>query len=557
MLISLQIVNYALIKSLQINWKTGFSVITGETGAGKSIMLGAINLLLGQRADVKSIKKGATRCIIEAEFLIKNYGLESWFKTNDFPFDNGQCILRRELQITGKSRAFINDTPAQLFQMKELGQQLIDVHSQHQNLLLSKEDFQLHVIDLVAHNQELLHNYQEIYATWRIAKKQLEEEKKHRDEQLKELDYKSFLLDEFEKSNLRPEEQLQLETTIETATHAQEIIYAMGKTNSILTDEGNGVIDLLRNAKRELSAIQTHFSQAEDLCNRINSTYIELKDIADESANTVEGMEHDPNQLQEMQNRLDLIYRLQQKHHVSSMQELLDVWNKLSDEVNAIENVDVQINKLQEKVNLLYKQASQKAKELTSIRKETVKRIEKSMIEQLKPLGMPHVNFFVDLKAKKEMGTTGNDIAHYLFSANKNGELKQVSQIASGGEIARVMLCLKSMIAKEVKLPTIIFDEIDTGVSGEIATKMAVIMRQMGTCNRQVVSITHLPQIAAMGSVHYKVYKEDTEDATNSQIKCLSDNERIEEIAYMVSGSSVTESALENAKTLLKNAQTI
>jgi len=555
MLISLQIVNYALIKSLKINWESGFSVITGETGAGKSIMLGAINLLLGQRADIKSIKKGTTRCIIEAEFLIKNYGLESWFETNDIPFDNGQCILRRELQITGKSRAFINDTPVQLFQMKELGQQLIDIHSQHQNLLLSKEDFQLHVIDLVAHNQQLLHDYKEIYAAWKIAKTQLEEEEKHRDEQLKELDYKSFLLDEFEKSDLKLEEQQQLEKTIETATHAQEIIYAMGKANSILTNEGSGVVDLLRDIKREFNAIQTHFPQAEDLYNRINSTYIELQDIADETTNTVEGMEHNPNQLQKMQDRLDLIYRLQQKHHVSNMQELLDIWKKLDDEVNAIGNVDEQINQLREKVAILYKQVSQKANELTSIRKTTAKRIEKSMMQQLKPLGMPHINFCVDIRTKKEIGSTGNDIAHYLFSANKNGELKQVAQIASGGEIARVMLCLKAMIAKEVKLPTIIFDEIDTGVSGDIATKMATIMKQMGTCHRQVLSITHLPQIAAMGSVHYKVYKEDTEDTTNSQIKRLSDNERIKEIASMVSGSSVTEAALENAKTLLRNAQ--
>lgn len=555
MLISLQIVNYALIKSLKIDWKSGFSVITGETGAGKSIMLGAINLLLGQRADIKSIKKGTTRCIIEAEFSIKNYGLESWFETNDIPFDNGQCILRRELQITGKSRAFINDTPAQLFQMKELGQQLIDIHSQHQNLLLSKEDFQLHVIDLVAHNQQLTHDYQEAYASWKIAKTQLEKEENNRDEQLKELDYKSFLLDEFEKSDLKLEEQQQLEKTIETATHAQEIIYAMGKVNSILTNEGSGVVDLLRDIKREFNTIQTHFPQAEDLYNRINSTYIELQDIANETVNTVEGMEHNPNQLQKMQDRLDLIYRLQQKHHVSNMQELLDIWKKLDDEVNAIGNVDEQINQLHEKVAILYKQVSQKANELTSIRKTTAKRIEKSMMQQLKPLGMPHINFCVDIKAKKEMGSTGNDIAHYLFSANKNGELKQVAQIASGGEIARVMLCLKAMIAKEVKLPTIIFDEIDTGVSGDIATKMATIMRQMGTCHRQVLSITHLPQIAAMGSVHYKVYKEDTEDTTNSQIKCLSDNERIKEIASMVSGSSVTEAALENAKTLLRNAQ--
>ena len=557
MLISLQIVNYALIESLHIDWETGFSVITGETGAGKSIMLGAINLLLGQRADVKSIKMGTNRCIIEAEFLIKNYGLESWFQENDFPFDNGQCILRRELQVTGKSRAFINDTPAQLSQMKELGQQLIDVHSQHQNLLLSKEDFQLHVIDLVAHNQELLHDYQEVYTTWKTAKKKLEKEQTNRDEQLKELDYKSFLLDEFEQANLKLEEQEQLEKTIETATHAQEIIYAMSKTNSVLTDEGSGVIDLLRDVKKELSSIQAHFPQAEDLYNRINSTYIELKDIADEAADTIEGMEHDPNQLQEMQDRLDLIYKLQQKHHVSEMKELFDIWKKLCEEVNAIENVDERIHELQKTVETLYNQASKKAEELTAIRKETAKKIEKSMMQQLKPLGMPHVNFCVDLKKKKEMGSTGNDIAYYLFSANKNGELKQVSQIASGGEIARVMLCLKAMIAKEVKLPTIIFDEIDTGVSGDIATKMAIIMKQMGTSNRQVLSITHLPQIAAMGSVHYKVYKEDTEDSTNSLIKRLSDSERIEEIAYMVSGSSVTESALENAKTLLKNAQSI
>lgn len=557
MLISLQIVNYALIKSLHIDWETGFSVITGETGAGKSIMLGAINLLLGQRADIKSIKKGANKCIIEAEFMIKNYGLESWFQDNDFPFDNGQCILRRELQITGKSRAFINDTPAQLAQMKELGQQLIDIHSQHQNLLLSKEDFQLHVIDLVAHNQELLNQYQKVYATWKSAKKQLEKEQLRRDEQLKELDYKSFLLEELERADLKPKEQDELETTIETATHAQEIIYAMSKTNTLLTDEGNGVIDMLRDAKRELGSIQAHFPPAEDLYNRIESTYIELKDIADEAASTIEGMEHNPNQLQEMQDRLDLIYRLQQKHHVADMQELLDVWSKLSDEVNAIENVDERINQLQKQVDSLYKQASQQASALTSIRKTTAKRIEETMVQQLKPLGMPHVNFCVDLQAKKELGSTGNDIAHYLFSANKNGELKQVSQIASGGEIARVMLCLKSMIAKEVKLPTIIFDEIDTGVSGDIATKMGIIMRQMGTCNRQVLSITHLPQIAAMGSVHYKVYKEDTEDTTNSLIKRLSDNERVEEIASMVSGSSVTEAALENAKTLLTTAQNI
>ncbi len=555
MLTSLQIQNYALIENLQMEWHPGFAVITGETGAGKSIILGAIHLLLGHRADTRAIKKGAKRCIIEAEFELKGCGMESWFEENDFPYDKGHCIIRREVMATGKSRAFINDTPAQLTLMRELGEQLIDVHSQHQNLLLGKEDFQLYVLDLIGHTQTTQNKYSQIYEAWKKGVTDLKALREKAFEAQKDQDYKHFLLQEFEEAQLKPGEQEQLETDIERASHAQDILQGMQMTHGRLEAEEGGILEGLREIRNELSQLEDFMPEAKTLQERIESCRIELKDISSEAESIAEGVEHNPVLLLEMEQRLDLINTLQQKHRVQTMDELLQVWEDISHELSTISAYDDEIALLETNIEKHYKGALALSVELTKLRQKAGDEIAKKMILSLQPLGMPHVRFEASIIPRKELGPKGADTIQYLFSANKNGALERIDQVASGGEIARVMLCLKALIADVVKMPTIIFDEIDTGVSGEIATKMAHIMQDMGAYKRQVLSITHLPQIAAMGSTHYRVYKEDTDTETNSHMIELDKVGRIQEIAHMLSGTHVTQAALENAEELLMTNQ--
>ena len=553
MLQSIHIQNYALIESLDIDFHAGFSVITGETGAGKSIILGAIGLLVGQRADSKAIKTGASKCVVEAHFNISTYRLEEFFNENDLEYDGEECILRREVHASGKSRAFINDTPASLAQMKALGEKLIDVHSQHQNLLLNHEDFQLNVLDILASSYEALQAYKSLYTSYKQTSRELaqlivESEKNRQDEE-----YIRFQVKQLDDAQLQAGEQEELEQEAETLTHAEDIKSSLYKVNQLMDEGEMNLVSLAKEGMQVLQSISKVYTPASEWSNRLESCYLELKDMAHEIANASDEVEFNPTRLDYVNERLNLIYTLQKKHQLSSVEELLSLADNLREKLDAITSSDDHIQELTKKKDLLYQQVLSQAEVLTRLRTGASKEIESQMQAYLIPLGMPNVRFAVELSPRKEPDASGMDNVSFLFSANKNGTLQQVASIASGGEIARVMLSLKAMIAGAVKLPTIIFDEIDTGVSGSIAEKMALIMQEMGQADRQVISITHLPQIAARGAQHYKVYKEDTEVGTNSHIRILNEEERINEIAHMLSGATLTEAALNNAKALLNN----
>ncbi|WP_276869048.1 DNA repair protein RecN [Bacteroides heparinolyticus] len=551
MLHSLYIQNYALIEQLDINIDSGFSVITGETGAGKSIILGAIGLLLGQRADVKSIRTGASKCVIEARFDISAYGMQPFFEENELEYE-AECILRREVSVSGKSRGFINDTPASLVQMKELGEQLIDVHSQHQNLLLNKEGFQLNVLDILSHNDEILCAYQGFYREWKQVQQDLAELVAQAQRDRADEDYIRFQFEQLEEARLVAGEQEELEQEAETLNHAEDIKAGLYRVGQMLHSDEGGLLSGLKECLNTMHGLQSVYPVADELVERLDSTYIELKDIAQEVAGKEEQIEFNPARLDEVNERLNLIYTLQQKHQVSTVDELLRLTDEYAARLSAITSSDEQIEELKEHCEALYHKVQKQAALLTETRMAAAREVEKQMAARLIPLGMPNVRFRVEMGERKEPGMYGADTVNFLFSANKNGTLQSISSVASGGEIARVMLSVKAMIAGAVKLPTIVFDEIDTGVSGEIADRMADIMQEMGEQNRQVISITHLPQIAARGSAHYKVYKQDNETETNSHIRRLTDEERIEELAHMLSGATLTEAALNNAKALLK-----
>lgn len=551
MLRSLYIQNYALIEKLDIGFDSGFSVITGETGAGKSIILGAIGLLLGQRADVKSIRKGASKCIIEARFDVSAYGMQPFFEANELEYED-ECILRRELYTSGKSRAFINDTPASLAQMKELGELLIDVHSQHQNLLLNKEGFQLNVLDLLAHDDAELAAYQKLYNDWRQARQDLEALVARAEQSRADEDYIRFQLEQLEESNLTDGEQEELEQEAEMLTHAEDIKAGLYRAGQALNADEGGVLEALKDCQNTMMGLRSVFAPAGELADRLDSVYIELKDISQEVADKEEEVEFNPARLDEVNARLNLIYSLQQKHRVDTVKALLSLQESYALQLSAITSSDEDIARLEAQVKELFSQVTAQAQVLTEARTRAAREVERQMAARLVPLGMPNVRFQVEMGVRKEPGVHGADTVNFLFSANKNGVLQNISSVASGGEIARVMLSVKAMIAGAVKLPTIVFDEIDTGVSGEIADRMADIMQEMGDNDRQVISITHLPQIAARGRAHYKVYKEDNEVETNSHIRRLTDDERVEELAHMLSGATLTEAALNNARALLK-----
>lgn len=551
MLQSIFIQNYALIDRLDISFTSGFSVITGETGAGKSIILGAIGLLLGQRADVKAIKKGASKCIVEAKFHIANYGMEPFFTDNDIEFDPDECILRREVSENGKSRAFINDTPASLAQMRLLGEKLIDIHSQHQNLLLNKEGFQLNILDILAQDEAILYGYQQQFCTYKDVCRELDEFIQKAEKSRQDEDYIRFQLEQLEEAELKENEQEELEAEAEMLTHAEEIKAGLYRAGQLADGEGNSALSMVKECMQAVQGISNVYQQAEEWSNRLNSCYIELKDISHDIEVAAEAVDFNPSRLTYVNERLNLIYNLQQKHRVNNIAELIELTEKYRSELDAITSFDDRITELNRKKEDLYERVIQMAAVLTEARSKAARYIEEQMEGLLIPLGMPNVRFAVEMTARKEPDAKGMDSISFLFSANKNGMLQNVASIASGGEIARVMLSLKAMIAGAVKLPTIIFDEIDTGVSGSIAEKMALIMKQMGEQNRQVISITHLPQIAARGIAHYKVYKEDTENGTNSHIRLLNTEERVKEIANMLSGTTLTEAALNNARALL------
>ena len=551
MLQSIHIQNYALIESLDIDFHTGFSVITGETGAGKSIILGAIGLLVGQRADIKSIKTGANKCIVEARFNISSYELEAFFEEHDLEYEEGECILRRELYASGKSRAFINDSPASLAQMKELGEKLIDVHSQHQNLLLNHENFQLSVVDILAHDEKELQVYKEMYSAFKKTSHELADIQDQAEKNRQDEDYISFQLSQLEEANLHSSEQEELEQEAETLSHAEDIKSNLYKVDQLMSSDETTLLSATKDCIQTLQGISKVFPPVQEWMERLDSCYIELKDLSHEIAHASEEVDFNPTRLDYVNERLNLIYSLQQKHRVDTIDQLLEITEDYRSKLEAITSYDSRIDELKAMKEALYSKVINQASKLTTLRSKAAKEIEQKMQTYLIPLGMPNVRFSVELTSKKEPDMNGLDSVNFLFSANKNGMLQQVASIASGGEIARVMLSLKAMIAGAVKLPTIIFDEIDTGVSGSIAEKMALIMQEMGQANRQVISITHLPQIAAKGATHYKVYKVDTEVGTNSYIRQLNQEERIQEIANMLSGAVLTEAALNNAKALL------
>jgi len=551
MLKQLYIKNFTLIDELNIQMHPGFSVITGETGAGKSIILGAIGLLLGNRADSKSIKAGRDRCVIEAHFDLSKYDMQQFFTDNDIDEDLSDTIIRRELTAAGKSRAFINDTPVSLTKMRELGEQLVDIHSQHQNLLLQKEDFQLNVVDIIAQDEKQRKNYEAAYNQYKQANQKLNALKAEIEKNRENEDFLRFQFKELDEAQLQNGEQEELEQEYEMLSHSEDIKTALYQADNHLSGDDGNIIERLKQASEQLANIKDVYPEVTELLERIDSSYIELKDIAQEVNGLTDHVEFDPARLETINERLDKLNSLQQKFHVRDLGELIETYHQLEEQLSHIDHSDEDVEALEQEVAQLLEKAQKQAKELTAIRTKAAKKVEEEMKQRLIPLGIPNVRFSISL-TEKPLCHDGGDKVSFLFSANKSTPLQPVTQVASGGEIARVMLSLKAMISGAVKLPTIIFDEIDTGVSGKIAEKMAQIMVEMGNHERQVLSITHLPQIAAMGSHHYKVSKEETDEGTISRMTELSQQERIQEIAQMLSGSDVSEAALANAKELLR-----
>ncbi len=551
MLQQLYIKNFTLIDELDIELHPGFSVITGETGAGKSIILGAIGLLLGQRADSKSIKQGADRCVIEAHFDLSRYDLKPFFDENDIEYDDHDTIIRRELTAAGKSRAFINDTPVALTMLKELGDQLMDVHSQHQNLLLNKQDFQLNVVDILANDSKELEEYQQCFANYQQKTKELNQLREEIERNKQNADFLQFQYDELEAAQLVEGEQEELEQQSETMSHAEDIKTALYEADNALNGDESGVVSQVKSAYNALNGISKVMPKTAELTERLDSCRIELKDIADEVSQLLERTDFNPAELDNINNRLDRLYELEKKYHVETVEELIQQRDDLKLKLSHIENSDEAVSEMEKEVAKLRSLCAHRAETISTMRRATADNMRSQLAQRLEQLGMPHARFDVSI-TKTELGKNGQDSISFLFSANTSTPLQPVSQVASGGEIARVMLSLKAMISGAVKLPTIIFDEIDTGVSGKIAEKMAQIMQEMGRTERQVISITHLPQIAALGSHHYRVSKEETKNGTVSHMTELNNEERITEIAQMLSGSDISDAAIQNAKELLK-----
>lgn len=556
MLKHLYIKNFTLIDQLGIDFHPGFSVITGETGAGKSIILGAIGLLLGNRADSKLVKRpqgddGRTvKCMIEAHFDLSRYDFAPFFEENDLDFDPDDTIIRRELTSTGKSRSFINDMPVSQQLMRQLGEQLIDIHSQHQNLLLQKDDFQLNVVDIIADNGQDRAAFSEAFTRYREAEQRLCSLEKQIEASEQNRDFLQFQYNELSAAQLVEGEQEQLEQEGETLNHAGDIKTAIYTADNLLSGDDRGAVMQVRMAAQQLQSIASVYPKTQELANRLDSVHIELDDIAHEVAADMESIDFDPSRQDAIIARLDQIYSLQQKYRVSTVAELLQLQASIQQQLESIENADGDLALLRQEVAEQEKLCREKAQQLTLSRTASARKVEAEMHARLVPLGIPNVRFEVEVKPAP-LSASGADHVVFLFSANRGTPLQPVSQVASGGEIARVMLSLKAMISGTIKLPTIIFDEIDTGVSGKIAEKMAMIMEDMGAGGRQVISITHLPQIASRGLHHYKVEKTDTPEGTESHMRQLAADERVGEIAMMLSGENVTEAALENARALL------
>jgi len=545
--------NYVLIDRLDIQFREGFSVMTGETGAGKSIILGALNLLLGGRADSRTIRQGADKCTIEGTFAIAGYGLEQFFSDNGLDYDPNETIMRRELSASGKSRAFINDTPVTLTQLRDLGCHLIDIHSQHQNLALGTQPFQLDVVDTIAANNKVKTEYVQSFAKWSELKTRLARLKAEFDSDNTDREYLEFQLEGLESARLVSGEQEELEQEADILSHAEEIKQELFTAAQILSGDESGCITKLRSALQYFRSAQKKYPQAQELADRLDSCLIELKDIAETADNAQEEINYDPARLEQVNERLDLIYSLLKKHKKESIAQLLELAGNIRTRLDRSSSYEFEIEQLTIQAESARVEMEKKASGLTQTRKKASDTIIRDIKELLAPLGIPNVKFSIEIQPSTVYDRNGHDVIRFMFSANRSVPMQEISQVASGGEIARVMLCIKSLMAGARALPTIIFDEIDTGVSGAVAERMAMLMKQMSDGNRQVLAITHLPQIAAIGQTHYKVFKTDDQDATHTRIAVLEDDDRIREIAGMMSGSTLTQAALDNAKALIEN----
>ena len=553
MLNQVHIRNYVLIDRLDIQFREGFSVMTGETGAGKSIILGALNLLLGGRADSRTIRQGADKCTIEGTFAIAGYGLEQFFSDNGLDYDPNETIMRRELTASGKSRAFINDTPVTLTQLRDLGCHLIDIHSQHQNLALGTQPFQLDVVDTIAANSKVKTEYVQSFAKWSELKTRLARLKAEFDSDNTDREYLEFQLEGLESARLVSGEQEELEQEADILSHAEEIKQELFTAAQILSGDESGCITKLRSALQYFRCAQKKYPQAQELADRLDSCLIELKDIAETADNAQEEINYDPARLEQVNERLDLIYSLLKKHKKESIAQLLELAGNIRTRLDRSSSYEFEIEQLTIQTESARVEMEKKASGLTQTRKKASDTIIRDIKELLAPLGIPNVKFSIEIQPSTVYDRNGHDDIRFMFSANRSVPMQEISQVASGGEIARVMLCIKSLMAGARALPTIIFDEIDTGVSGAVAERMAMLMKQMSDGNRQVLAITHLPQIAALGQTHYKVFKTDDQDATHTRIAVLDGDDRIREIAGMMSGSTLTQAALDNAKALIDN----
>ena len=553
MLKEIHINNYVLIDRLDIDFREGFSVMTGETGAGKSIILGAMNLLLGGRADSRTIMQGADKCTIEGTFSIGGYGLEQFFNDNELDYFPDDTTLRRELLQSGKSRAFINDTPVSLNQMRDLGCRLIDIHSQHQNLALGTQSFQLDVVDTIAANADIKTAYEQSFDKWSALKAELARLKAEFESDNTDREYLEFQLKGLDDARLKEGELKDLEQESDMLEHAEEIKQELFRASELISGDEDDTLTRLRSALQSLRSAQKNWPQAQELSERLDSCLIELKDIAETVDDAQEGINFDPARLEQVNERLDLIYTLLKKHKKENISELLELAESIRTRLDRSGSYELDIEKLTAQVEAAHREMEKRASELTKSRQKASDTIIKEIKALLVPLGIPNVQFGVDIRPAAEFDRTGHDDLRFMFSANKAVPMQEISMVASGGEIARVMLSVKSLIASVRTLPTIIFDEIDTGVSGAVAQKMALLMEQMAGADRQVLAITHLPQIAALGHTHYKVYKTEEKDATRTRIALLDYNERIREIASMMSGATLTQAALDNAKTLIDN----
>lgn len=547
---SLSINNYALIDRLDISVEPGFTVITGETGAGKSIILGALGILLGGRAEARAVRTGAAKCVVEAAFDVSALGIQGFFEENDIDFDGEECILRREVTAAGKSRAFINDTPVPAARLKEIGALVIDIHSQHRNLLIGREDYLLDTLDTVAANSAEKEAYAEAFAQWRKAEEDLKALRLQAEKGQTDGDYLKFQLTQIQEAALLPDEQEELEKENALLEHAEEIKASLGVAATAINGNDGERLSELRRATQQLESIAAHLPEAAALAERLESARIEIGDIADELERQSEGIDFNPARAEQVASRLNLIYDLLQKHRAASIAELLALAKGWEEQLNRLENMESLLEESQRRCTALLADLRKLGSVLTATRGKAAKIVEQSLTESLHTLGMPNVSIQFSLQPREVPAACGMDTPVFLFSANKNVPMQPVSEIASGGEIARVMLALKGLIARHKNLPTIIFDEIDTGVSGTMAERMAVMMGEIAK-HCQVLCITHLPQIAAKGNAHFRVHKEENETGTTSHISRLSPEERIREIATMLSGAEISEAAVSNAKALL------